>query len=214
VAADLQVHDEVLYRRVLDGDTDAFEALVSRYHDPLFRFLYRQTGDYAAAEDLLQETFTRLITYHGRLPDHFRAWAYTVASNLARDYFRSAHYRHETKFAEYATKYPAQYAESDNQTADHATDRFYTSAESVPPPAMDDLLILNGQRESVMHALARLTPDHRETVILRFYHDLKLDEIAIVSGVPIGTVKSRLFHALKQLKVLLSSVLAADSNLQ
>ena len=53
-------------------------------------------------------------------------------------------------------------------------------------------------------ALAQLSPDHREVLILRFYHDLKLEEIADVTHTPVGTVKSRLFHALKQMKGLVA----------
>ena len=181
--------DKWLYQRTLQGDTTAFELLVDRYHAPLFRFLYRQTGDYMLAEDLLQETFTRLITYHGDPPAHFRAWAYTVASNLTRDHFRSAHYRHE-----------ADVIDQDDEVS--RAGRFDPSQTL----AVEDILSLNATSEVVAQALQQLTPEQRETVILRFYHSLPLDEIALISSVPLGTVKSRLFHALRRLKGLLLRV--------
>ena len=181
--------DEWLYQRTLQGDTTAFELLVDRYHAPLFRFLYRQTGEYMLAEDLLQETFTRLIAYHGDPPAHFRAWAYTVVSNLTRDYFRSAHFRHETDVID-----------QDDEMS--RVERFDPS-QTV---AVEDMLSLNATSEVVAQALQQLTPEQRETVILRFYHSLPLDEIALISSVPLGTVKSRLFHALRRLKGLLLRV--------
>lgn len=163
--------DETLYRQVLKGSEPALVELVNRYHSPLYKFLCRQTGDTALADDLAQETFTRLLTYKGQPPTRFKAWAYTIAINLTRDYFKSARYRYE------------QAADFEQIEADEL--RF------------DD-------RREVIDALAKLTHDHREVVVLRFYHDMKLDEIAEVTGAPLGTVKSRLFHALKQLKGILA----------
>jgi len=172
--------DETLYSRVLEGDTAAFEGLVDRYHGPLFRFLYRMLGEKAAAEDLLQETFTRLIIYQGPPPERFQGWAYTVASNLARDYFRSARYRHET-------------APPDDETG---------LMDEAPSP--DELIASQMEADVVAKALHQLTPDHRAVVILRFFNDLTLEQIATISEVSVGTVKSRLFHALKRLRGLLA----------
>ncbi len=182
--------DEALYRRVLSGDTAAFVQLVTRYNPPLFRFLYRQTANYPLAEDLLQETFIRLIVYQGQPPDCFRAWAYTLASNLVRDHFRSAPHRHEVELIE---------DESLEQSV---------SATSVHE--LDDRLAMADSRAQVEHALQQLTPDHREALILRFYQDLPIDEIATISGVPPGTVKSRLSYALKRLRGLLVRVGALE----
>lgn len=163
--------DEALYRRVRGGDETALAELVARYHSPVYQFLYRYSGDPALADDLAQETFIRLLAYRGEAPTHFRAWIYTVATNLARDQFRSAAYRRE-------------------QTVDLED----YEAQPADPPEGDDMAA----------ALASLTPAHREVVLLRFYHDLKLDEIADITGAPLGTVKSRLFHALKGLKGFLA----------
>ncbi len=168
--------DETLYRQVLHGNEAALIELVQRYHVPLYKFLCRFTGDVALADDLTQETFTRLLTYQGVPPTHFKSWAYTVARNLARDYFKSARYRYE-------------------RAAD-----FEEQAEVFS----DDTGFAAHDRETVIQALAKLSPDHREVLILRFYHDLKLDEIADVTHTPVGTVKSRLFHALKQMKGFLA----------
>ena len=172
-------NDEALYRRVRAGDEAALDKLITRYHEPLFKFLYRMTDDPTLAEDLLQETFTRLITYRGRAPDRFRAWLYAIAANLARDHFRSAYYRH---------------------TSTDGVDGLDVQASSIA----EDAFLRSAQREHIAQALQQLTAEQREVVVLRFYHDLRLEEIALISNAPIGTVKSRLFYALKRLKTLLA----------
>jgi RNA polymerase sigma-70 factor, ECF subfamily len=166
--------DETLYRQVMNGSESALVQLVKRYHSPLYKFLCRYTGDPHLADDLVQETFTRLITYRGEPPKHFKAWAYTIARNFARDHFKSARYRYE-----------------------RITDFEDESEVEITP---DDFHFTCDDSREVMTALAKLSPEHREVLILRFYHELKLEEIAEVTRTPIGTVKSRLFHALKGLK--------------
>jgi RNA polymerase sigma-70 factor (ECF subfamily) len=80
----------------------------------------------------------------------------------------------------------------------------YEQASDFEDIEADEATFTFDERREVIEALAKLTPDHREVVVLRFYHDLKLEEIAEVTGAPLGTVKSRLFHALKQLKGFLA----------
>lgn len=168
--------DEALYAQVLAGDEAALVELVKRYHKPLYQYLCRHTGDTALADDLAQTTFTRLITWRGAPPRRFRSWVYTIASNLARDHFKSARYRYErtTDF---------------NDAADAFADDFQFAADD---------------RDEVIAALAKLSPEHREVLILRFYQDLKIEEIAEITGVPPNTAKSRLFHALKGVKGFLA----------
>jgi RNA polymerase sigma-70 factor, ECF subfamily len=149
------------------------------YHRPLFAFLFRLTDDHALADDLTQETFIRMAAQRGRPLNSVRAWAFTVARNLAYDHFRSAVYKREqaTDFGE---------SESDSAGID------WTAPEQA---------VIDADRQiAVAIQLQRLPPEQREVVILRFYHDLPLGEIADVTAAPLGTVKSRLFHALKKLK--------------
>lgn len=168
--------DETLYQQVMQKNEAALVELVARYHNPIYRFLYRYSGDAALADDIAQETFIRLINFRGSPPRCFRAWVYTIAANIIRDHFRSAGYRYE-------------------QAAE-----FEDSIEQ----GTNDVDLDVHEHDDVLGALAKLSPEHRETILLRFYHDLKLEEIAEVTGAPLGTVKSRLFHALKGLKGLLA----------
>src|SRR5215510_11271542 len=83
--------DEELAIRCTKGERTALSQLVERYHDPLLGYLYRLTdGDHSLAEDLVQETFIRLLRQKSYQPDRpFKPWLYAIATNLARDYFRS-----------------------------------------------------------------------------------------------------------------------------
>jgi len=185
------VSDEALYRQVMAGDRDALGELVARYHGPLRQFLARQTGDPMRADDLVQDTFTRLLTHRGPPPERFRAWVFTIAANRARDDFRSAYHRRER-----ADPFDSEGSLSRTQTT--------------PAPSLDEGLDRAAERQEVARALQQLSPDHRTVVILRFYHELPLEEIATITGAPLGTVKSRLFYALKQLKFQLEREVIHD----
>jgi RNA polymerase sigma-70 factor (ECF subfamily) len=169
--------DEVLYAAVQRGDHPALAVLVERYHAALQRFLYRMTGDAAAAEDLVQEAFVRMITFRGKTPTRFKPWAYTIAANLARDSFRSAAYQREVM------------------------DPFDGSSELEQRTEDQSLHIDNHQQ--ITRVLQCISPEQRVVILLRYYDELSLEEIAMVCGVPLGTVKSRLYGGLRHLKALL-----------
>jgi RNA polymerase sigma-70 factor (ECF subfamily) len=171
------VTDEALYAQVLEGDRAALAELVARYHAPLLHFLYRMTADQQAAEDMVQDTFMRLLTYEGEAPRRFKSWLFAVARNRAYDTFRSAAYTRETTLAPEA--------EAELPTA---------------RPGAETLAERQANREAVAGILQALQPHHREALVLRFYHDLSLKEIAEITDCPLGTVKSRLYHALRQAK--------------
>lgn len=169
--------DEALYARARDGDRAALAELVSRYHAPLLAFLYRMTDNEQMAEDLVQDAFVRMVTYDGEAPRSFRAWAFALARNLAYDAFRSASYRREMPL-------------------DPEADVWLSTAR----PGVERTAERHESRQSVVRVLQALRPHHREVLILRFYHDLSLTEIAAVVDAPVGTVKSRLYYALRQAK--------------
>jgi RNA polymerase sigma-70 factor, ECF subfamily len=169
--------DEALYAAVQRGDRSALTELVGRYHAVLLRFLYRMTYDGGAADDLVQEAFLRMITFHGKTPSRFRPWAYTVAANLARDSFRSAAYQREVQ------------------------DPFDGSSEFEQHTEDQSLQIDN--RQQVTRVLQDISHEQRVVILLRYYDELSLEEIAQVCSVPLGTVKSRLYGGLRHLKALL-----------
>ncbi len=172
--------DEQLARNVQRGRTADLAALVERHHSSLLGFLYRLTGgDRPLAEDLTQEAFLRALRSirQYRLAQRFKPWLYAIAVNAARDHFKRAD-----------TRYAATVSDDD-------------LLGLVAPIEWDDAPVDAGQQ--VAAALAALPAHQREAIILRYYQDLSLAEIAEVLAIPIGTVKSRLSLGLRQLRLWL-----------
>jgi RNA polymerase sigma-70 factor, ECF subfamily len=175
--------DEILYSRLRSGDRQALATLAERYHGPLYKFLLRITGQVQLAEDLVQEAFIRMLNFRGAPPERFRPWAYRIAHNLVRDHFRSAVVRREIE------SLPAEKLESVSITADQQE--------------MEVVLMQNSSHNQVITLLQRLPGNQREVLVLRFYHELTLGEIAEITGAPLGTVKSRLYHGLRRARHIL-----------
>jgi RNA polymerase sigma-70 factor (ECF subfamily) len=166
---------------MMTGDRTALEELVRRHQAPLLGFFYRMLdGDRAQAEDLVQETFLRLLrqrTYEPRRA--FKPWLYAVAANLARDHLRAARGRP---------------AGSGDEVLALLPDR---------SPGPDQRSITAAEARRVADALARLGEDVRTTLVLRYANDLSLAGIAAALDVPVGTVKSRLNSGTRRLRELL-----------
>lgn len=188
------MNDEALFEQVLSGNQQALEDLVARYYAPLRGYFYRLVGgNLQDSEDLIQETFLRVLRYKGKMPYSFRLWVYTVARNLAYDRFRSASYKHEqvgdkTDLIEEGDEYPTI----------HGVDTYNRLPEAK--------VIERVSAEAVREELHRLPALQREVIIMRFYGEMKLEEIATITGCPLGTVKSRLFKGLQQYKKILEEV--------
>lgn len=141
-------------------------------------------GDRALAEDLVQETLLRVLHAIGqyRYPRPFKPWLYAIATNLARDHYKRA----EMRYSDSASDDPMQW-ESANDPTDGIEERLLSASEA----------------QRVATAVSTLADHQRETIVLRYYQDLSLAEIADALGIPVGTVKSRLNLGLKRLRVSL-----------
>jgi len=183
------ISDTLLAERMAAGDQEAFELLVTRYHGPLLSYVTSQLKDRGKAEDIVQETFIRLIRHlkrHGGM-EQLRPWLYKVALNLCRDYWRSASYRSE-------------YAGID------------TIPEDIDPsPRAEELIERQETVQQLAETMTMLPELQQEVVRMRFFHDLKLQEIAELLGLPLSSVKSHLYGGLRKLKRVLSR--SADSPL-
>lgn len=157
---------------------NSFDALVLHYRSPMVGYMERRLRNRNQAEDVVQEAFLRLYRQlQGKTaPDHIPAWLFKVAENLCRDYWRSAAYNREM-----AIKGNGSEQQDDSNQPEEVFEQWESRTE------MDRLLL-------------ELPESQRQMVILRFYKDLKLSEIAEQLDCPLGTVKSRLFHALRFLK--------------
>jgi RNA polymerase sigma-70 factor (ECF subfamily) len=176
------LNDEQLAARAALGEEAALSQLVERYHGPLLGYLYRLVyGDRALAEDLVQETFVRVLrqnSYQASRP--FKPWLYAIATNLARDYFRSPKSREN------------QSLEEDVQLELRDTS-----------PGPEEIIQAADKGREVMLSLKRLGPGYRAVLLLRYYQSLSLQEIAETLGLPLGTVKSRLSVGTHRLRDLL-----------
>ena len=181
-----QLSDEVLMGEVMAGKTIALAMLVERYHAPLLSYLYRLVhGDRFLAEDLVQETFLNVLQQRGyQVGRPFRPWLYAIATNRARDHFKSASARRVVT-----------QIDDENDDAPRGFD------ESSSPEAIT-LALEQGDEINAM--MDRLSEEYRVTLVLRFYQGMSLQEIADTLHVPLGTVKSRLSVGTRRLRKLLS----------
>lgn len=172
--------DEELARRIGRGDSAAFDEFYERFATRLFAYLIGMVRDRAAAEDLVQEVLLRVFRQIGdcREPRAFRAWVYRIATNLALSELRRRRYRS---------------VDTLDQTACEIAD----STLSDP----GDALIQADRERAVESALERLPDDQRVVLLLRVREDMPLELIARVLGVPEGTIKSRLHHAVRKLRI-------------
>lgn len=174
--------DEQLALGVQQGQRQALAGLVERHHSLLLGYLYRLNGgDRSLAEDWVQESFLRVLRSIGqyRYPQPFKPWLYAIATHLARDHFKAA----ETCQTESEPDEPGFWQNKGGTVA-----------------AAEHLFIQQETQNRVAAAILHLPPAQRETIVLRYYQDFSLAEIADIQGIPVGTVKSRLSVALGRLK--------------
>ena len=172
--------DNELMLKVRDGDLGKLSFLFERYHRALFNFFLRSTGSRDLSEDLVQEVFLRLLKYRHtfRADSQFSAWMYHVARNAQIDHFRKHKHTQDTN----------------NESEDDALPEI-ASAGLTP----EEALAKRQETRLVRQALAQLPLERREVLILSRYQGLKYEEIATILGCEIGTVKGRVFRAMREL---------------
>ena len=176
------LEDTELVNACLAGDGRAFEELVARYQVRLLNFVYRTIGDRDRAEDLVQEVFIRVYRHLGRFDQgkKFSTWIYTIASNLAKNELRNRSRSPLVLFQAISAKFEDE-------------DRPLQFEDEGSRP--DDLFRKRHLREAVEAAVQQLPAHHREVFVLRELEGKSYEEIAEITGVNLGTVKSRLNRA-------------------
>ena len=172
--------DEGLMLKVRDEDCrESFEELFARWKGRIHRLVYRMTGSYSDADDLVQEIFARLYrsrkTYVGR--GRFEAFFWKIAVNKTRDFARKAG-RTESRHSN------LEYLQTADRRACHEREF--------------------DERDQVQQAIVRLPDQHREVLVLRHFECLSFAEIANLLNVPQGTVASRMARALVGMKEILT----------
>lgn len=178
--------DGELVLTAVSGREAAFEELVRRYQRPIASYVYRMVGDYDAALDLTQEVFIKVYNSLSRYRSEFKfsTWIYKIAHNTAIDHLR----RHTVR--------------DQIMTSGGDGPRSEVAIESrrLTPEQESEREERRSEIESVVQSLPGA---YRELIVLRHSHDLSYDEIAEVTGLPLGTVKNRLFRAREAMRDLL-----------
>lgn len=167
--------DHNLMMAVRDGDLDKLGHLFERYHKMLYNFFLRHIGDNKSSEDLVQDVFFRMLKYRHtyRGEGLFTTWMFSIARNAYITYFRKN--RHQKKWVEYTEN--------------------LESTEPNPEERVEQ----NSNIVLLQKALARLSDEKREVLLLSRFQNMKYEEIAKVTGCKVGTIKARVHWALKDL---------------
>jgi RNA polymerase sigma-70 factor (ECF subfamily) len=173
--------DEMLIRRIAEGDQLAMRTLFGRHRVPLYRWLLRLVGDEALAEDLLSDVF--LDVWRQAAAFEARSSVSTWLLAIARYKALSARRRRPD-------------AELDEKVASRVAD-----------PADDPEVALQKKTraELLRHSLARLSPEHGEVIDLVYFHGKSVKEVADIVGIAEATVKTRMFYARKKLAELVAT---------
>lgn len=168
-----RIRDELLILRCQSGDSAAFDELIGRWQERLWRYAYNLIGENDAAWDAVQETWVAVVNGIKRLGDHkaFPKWVYTILSNKCADIIRTRQRQRRIE----------EEVPLDTESAPHKGDEVY----------------------SLEQALARLPGETRALLALHYTDGYDMGEIAEILGVPEGTVKSRLHSARERLRKLM-----------
>ena len=173
--------DEMLIRRIAEGDQLAMRTLFGRHRVPLYRWLLRLVGDEALAEDLLSDVF--LDVWRQAAAFEARSSVSTWLLAIARYKALSARRRRPD-------------AELDEKVASRVAD---------PADAPEVALQKKTRAELLRHSLARLSPEHGEVIDLVYFHGKSVKEVAEIVGIAEATVKTRMFYARKKLAELVET---------
>lgn len=182
--------DEELIKEFQDHDTiEAFELLVGRFKNPLFNYVYRFLNDEAITKDVVQETMIKVYKNKDSYKSiaRFSTWIYTIAGNLARTELQRKKRKRQFSIDSYGEE----------------EERFDLPDEGHLPDELADAGIKD---KLIQDALMKISDTYREVVILRDIEQLAYEEIAEVTGLSVGTVKSRINRGRAQLQELLKDI--------
>jgi RNA polymerase sigma-70 factor, ECF subfamily len=181
--------EELILEFQQNNTVEAFEILVKRYKNPLTNYVFRFLGDTESSADVVQETMVKVFRNKDSYKSiaKFSTWIYTIAGNLAKTELQRRKRRNLFSISSYG---------EDNETYDIPDEQYQ-------PDRMTDSGIKD---EIIQKALLKVSDAYREMVILRDIQELSYEEIAEITGITVGTVKSRINRGRAQLQKLLKDI--------
>jgi RNA polymerase sigma-70 factor, ECF subfamily len=180
------VADVDLIAGAISGREDSFEELVRRYQRPITSYVFRIVGEYDASLDVTQEVFIKVYNSLTRYSKDYKfsTWLYRIAHNAAIDHLRRNSVNQQSLEAENSDGSYQIQIESNRPTPEQDRER--------------------SEWRSEIEAVIKCLPTaYRDLIVLRHSRDLSYEEIAEVTGLPLGTVKNRLFRAREMMRGLL-----------
>jgi RNA polymerase sigma-70 factor (ECF subfamily) len=185
-----EVSDSDLVKRCQEGDTHAFDVLVNRYRGKVYAMTYHMIQNETEAWDLAQEAFIKAwrAMPNFKQDSAFYTWLYRITHNVTYDWLRKKKIQGDGEF--------------DDSHTDHCV---AAGAEAVArhEPAPDTALKNVELGARIREAIAKLSPEHKQVILLREVEGLAYEEIAEIIPCTLGTVMSRLFYARKKLQEML-----------
>jgi RNA polymerase sigma-70 factor, ECF subfamily len=181
--------EELIIEFKLNRTEKAFQILVKRFKNPLFNFVYRFLGDYELCSDIVQETFIRVFRNVDSYKNigKFSTWIYTIANNLTKTEYQKIKRNRTFSISNIGTE-GEDYEISDNT---YRPDKMSESRQT---------------EDEIQKALLELPEQYRDMVIFRDIQGLSYEEISEITGIPIGTVKSRINRGRERLQKLLKNI--------
>ncbi len=187
----ISLSDEELIKEFQDNNTlEAYEILVKRFKDPLMNFVYRFLGDRDITTDIVQDTMIKFYLKKDSYQSiaKFSTWIYTIAGNLSKNELKRRNRRTILSIS--------------NDDPDDYTLQIEDKKFVAPDRAADSSM----KAEIIQKALLKVKPIYREVVILRDIEGMSYDEIADMTDLSIGTVKSRINRGRAHLQKLLKHI--------
>jgi RNA polymerase sigma-70 factor (ECF subfamily) len=180
------VQENELIARILQGQRDDYAILVEKYKKPIFNLTYWMTGNRQDADDLAQETFLRAYLKLHRFDrqQRFFPWLYAICLNLTRSHLR--------------------------KKKDHPTHRIESvvgNDEETPLSSSENNterdIIAQERCVSLRETLLQLNAEDREVIVLRYFDERSLEDIAEIAGITLSAAKMRLYRGLEKMKTIL-----------
>ena len=192
-----QANDEALIQQFLAGEVQAFNLLVWRWQKPILNFVYRYVGNLQDAEDVCQRTFIKAYKNLKQLknPTKFSTWLYQIAANQAKDALRRQKKGNCVSIPFHDS--------GEERGEENSLQPCQLKAEDEQPDAAVHQREL---QQILQQVIMKLPKEQRVVVIMKIYQELKFNEIAEVLGVPVNTVKSRMYYGLSSMRQFLKQM--------